>query len=221
MKKIMSVAVLAALIVPGVASAASVAAQPDVSSVNPWYGAIRGEMSLLNWKNKYSSDVVDLDGRSESFSFEPVFGGSLAVGYVANADWRGEVEAGIIGQFTDSGYDADFKMTIPYLSVNVMHDFANNVYVGGGLGIAIPKAELSWSTFEADERAVTPKFDLMAGFSHGLTERLNLDFRYRLSFMFGPDVKAEGISYTGEHWLKTDVELILNNSFSVGLRYDF
>lgn len=229
MKKIVSFAVLAMLTVP----AFSAPQRIMYRSVKPvqrtsshwlngaWYGTIRGEMSLLNWKNKYSSDIVDLDGKSESFSFEPVFGGSLAVGHVANADWRGEVEAGLIGRFTDSGYGADFKLTIPYLSANIMYDFANNVYVGGGLGIAIPKVELSWNTFEADKRAVSPKFDLMAGYSHKISSRVSLDFRYRLSFMFGPDVKAEGISYTGENWLKTDVDLILNNSFSVGLRYDF
>ena len=224
MKKIISVAVLAMLTVPAF-SAPQKVYKPvnNVQGVVPslWYGMVRGEMSLLSWKNKYSSDVVDLDGASESFSFEPVFGGALALGHVTDVNWRGEVEAGLIGQFTDSGYGADFKLTIPYVSVNVMYDFNNNVYVGGGLGIAIPKVDLSWYTFDVDKRAVSPKFDLMAGYSHKIAERVSLDFRYRLSFMFGPDVKAEGISELGEYWLKTDVDMILNNSFSVGLRYDF
>lgn len=228
MKKIISVAVCALLIAPAFAAPQRMGNRYAVKShsvrsadAGSWYGTIRGEMSLLNWKNKYSSDVVDLDGKSENFSFESVFGGSLAIGNMATADWRGELEAGIIGQFTDSGYGADFKLTIPYLSVNVIYDFENNVYVGGGLGVALPKAELAWHTFDSDDRIVSPKFDLMVGYSHKLAERVSLDFRYRLSLMFGPDVKASGISDTGEYWLKTNINSIFSNSFSVGLRYEF
>lgn len=226
MKKIVSFAVLAMLTVPAFSAPKyryiqRTKAAPSHWLNGAWYGVVRGEMSLLSWKNKYSSDDLEIDGKSESFSFEPVFGGSLAVGHVANANWRGEVEGGLIGQFTDSGYGADFKLTIPYLSVNMMYDFANNAYVGGGLGIAIPKVDLSWYTFDTDKRTVSPKFDLMAGYSHKLTESVSLDFRYRLSFLFGPDVKAEGVAYSGGYWLKTDVDMIINNSFSVGVRYDF
>ncbi len=226
MKKIISVAVLAMLTVPAFSAPQNHAVKKadlgaSVWSQGNWYGALRGEMSLLNWENKYSSDDIEIDGKSEDFSFEPVWGGSLAIGHTTGSEWRGEVEAGLIGQFTDSGYGADFKLTIPYVSVNVLYDFANNFYVGGGLGIAIPKVDLSWFTFDADKRAVSPKFDLMAGYSHKLTESVSLDFRYRLSVLFGPDVKAEGIAYSGQYWLKTDVDTILNNSFSIGLRYDF
>lgn len=224
MKKVISAAVLAALVVPGIAGAANVDAQPNMLQRwfgGTWYGTVRGEMSLMNWSNDYSSDVADLDNKSDSFSFESVFGGSLAVGHIADANWRGELEAGVIGRFTDSGYGADFKLTIPYASVNVIYDFANSVYVGGGLGIALPKAELSWDTFETHKREVSPMFSFMAGYSHKMSENVSLDFRYRLSFMFGPEFAAKGISYLGDGWLKTDLGTIVSNSFSVGLRYEF
>ncbi len=233
MKKVISAAVLAALVVPGIAGAANANAQPNMLQRwfgGVWYGTVRGEMSLMNWKNDYSSDVADLDNKSESFSFESVFGGSLAVGHIADANWRGELEAGLIGRFTDSGYGADFKLTIPYVSVNVMYDFANNVYVGGGLGVALPKMDLGvsvynknlgdWIAFDAQERKVTPKFDMMIGYSYGLTEQMNLDFRYKLSVMFGPDVTENGV-YSNKYWLKTDLGTIVSNSFSIGLRYEF
>ncbi len=223
MSKVMSAAVLGALVMFGGAHAAPVSSQPNMLQRlfgGQWYGAIRGEASFLNWKNEYSSDA-DVDGTSERFSFEPVFGASLAIGHVGDNNWRGEVEAGLIGRFSDSGYGADFKLTIPYVSVNALHDFDNNVFVGAGLGLALPKVDLSWYTFEVDEREFSPKFDLMAGYSHQLDSRVSLEFRYKLSVLFGPDVKAQGISNSGDYWLKTDVGTIFANSFSIGLRYIF
>lgn len=218
MKKIMSVAVLAALCVPGFAGAA------NVSNDSVWYGGIRGEMSLLNWENSYSSNDPAAKGEfnGDSYSFEPVFGGSLFVGRVLEDGWRGEVEAGLIGQFTDSGsYGANFKMTIPYVSVNVMYDFENNLYAGGALGVAMPKVDVSMLMFESDERNISPKFDLMVGYSHELTERLNLDLRYRFSLMFGPNVKADYTDGVNSYWFKSETDTIFSNSFSIGLRYDF
>ena len=228
----MSAAVFASLFMVGGAYAASAPVRSNMLQRwmgGTWYGTVRGEMSLLNWKNEYSSDVGDLDGKSDSFSFEPVFGGSLAIGHIAANNWRGEVEAGLIGQYSDAEAGANFELTIPYVSVNAIYDLENNVYVGGGLGFALPKADLSvavynpsigdWISFETEERALSPKFDLMVGYSYLLAERVNLDFRYRLSVLFGPNMKADDI-YSSE-WLKTDVGTIFSNSFSVGVRYEF
>ena len=59
---------------------------------------------------------------------------------------------------------------------------------------------------------------LMAGWSHHLDYNLVLDLRYRLA-MFG-GVEHER-TLNNDYKFKNDIGMILDNSISVGLRYEF
>jgi len=228
MKKLISGAVFASVVFP--ALSAPVVNMPERKSFadtiaswfdGVWYGEIRGEMSYLHWKNKYSASDATVDGQSDSFAMEPVLGGALAFGHIFDEHWRGAVEAGMIGRFVDSGYGVDFTMTIPYLSVNALYDFDTGVYVGGGLGLALPKIDFDFDTINIEKRGVSPIFALMAGYSYHLSEVVSLDLRYRLSAVFGPDAKESGINGLPENYFELDTGFILNNSISIALRYEF
>ena len=145
-----------------------------------WYIGGRASLSLLNWTNKYSSDDVAADASfaNDEYSFEPVFGGAFFAGHTFNYFWRAEVEAGLLGQFTDKDMGYEFKMTVPYLMVNGYYDFINGLYVGGGLGVAMPKTELDSALFvggERSETAISPMFGVMLGWSHKLDDNLVMD----------------------------------------------
>lgn len=228
MKKLISGLFFATVVMP--AFAAPVYKAPVKQGVGSWfdgvwYGGIRGELSFLNWKNEYSASDVNVDGQSDSFSFEPVFGGNLSVGHIFNENWRGEVEAGMIGRFADSGYGVDFTLTVPYVSVNAIYDITEpdfaGMYVGGGLGIALPKIDFDYDTIDIKERGVSPMFAFMIGYSYEMSDNVSLDFRYRLAALFGPDGKESNVAGVADRFFEIDTGLILDNSISLGLRYEF
>ena len=118
---------------------------------------------------------------------------------------------------------------------NGYYDFANGLYVGAGLGVALPKTELDDDAFKSggrSERNVSPMVGLMAGWSYHLDYNLLLDFRYRLAMLWGPehtrayrdgasvDYGTSTLDLTGVEFTN-DIGLILDNSISVGLRYEF
>lgn len=194
-----------------------------------WYVGGRAELSLMNWENEYFSDVLtaDKDFSSDKYSFEPVFGGALFAGRTFNYFWRAEVEAGLIGQFSDKDMGIEFKMTVPYVIANGYYDFANGFYVGAGLGIALPKTELDWAAFETGNRSkrdLSLMGALMAGYSYKLDSNLVLDLRYRLAAFNGTEherVFSDYISTFDGHYLKNKIGLVLDNSLSLGFRYEF
>lgn len=188
-----------------------------------WYIGGRAELSFLNWENKYSSDDpmrVDSEN-SDEYSFETVMGGNVSVGRTFNYFWRGEIEAGLLGQFSDKDQGVEFKMTVPYVIANGYYDFANGMYVGAGVGLALPKTEFNWAEFvsgERSERAISPMGALMFGWSHELDTNLVFDARYRLAGFVGPE-HTRGFSDGVE--LTVDTGFVLDNSLSMGLRYRF
>lgn len=194
-----------------------------------WYVGGRAELSLLNWENKYFSDAstVVADFSSDEYSFEPVFGGSLFAGRTFNYFWRAEVEAGLIGQFTDKDMGIEFKLTVPYVMLNGYYDFANGLYLGAGVGVAVPKTELDYAGFEAgnrSKRAVSPMGALMAGWTYELDSNLVLDLRYRLAAFGGTTQERVFNSLSSDlegHYLKNEIGLVLDNSISLGIRYEF
>lgn len=234
MKKIVSLAVLAALSV-GVADAApsylkrntdgsyNVTYNYTDKAKTGWYVGGRAELAFLNWENEYSTSdplaVVSED--SDKYSFETVFGGNFFVGRTFNYFWRGEVEAGLIGQFSDKDQGVEFKLTVPYVIANGYYDFTNGLYVGAGLGLAMPKTEFDWAVFASgnrSERNVSPMGALMLGWSHKLDDNLVVDLRYRLAGFVGPEHTrgfADGVELTA------DVGFVLDNALSMGLRYEF
>ncbi len=185
-----------------------------------WYVGGRVALSLMNWENESSTNAPDSDDlKDESFT-EFVFGGNLFAGRRIGYFWRAEVEAGLIGQYEEEELDTTFKLTIPYVMANGYYDFANGFYLGAGAGVAMPKTELMGGYFtggDSSERNVSPMFGLMAGYSYKLDSNLVLDFRYRLAGLWGTEQKRE----FGVYELKNKIGLILDNSISLGLRYEF
>ena len=236
MKKIVSVAVLAALTATAADAAPSYITRNqkggyDVTydytdkAKTGWYIGGRASVSLMNWENDYGTDApnaADLD--DESFT-EVVFGGGAFVGRTLNYFWRAELEGGLIGQFEQDDVGTTFKLTVPYLMANGYYDFANDFYVGAGVGIALPKVSWHGAYFyggDDTERSVSPMFGLMAGYSYELDYNLTLDLRYRLAMLWGPEHERT-FEYLDSNVYKisNDVGMILDNSISLGLRYKF
>lgn len=196
-----------------------------------WYVTGRAELSFLNWKNKYKSEWVGIDASSDSdkYSFEPVFGGAVSFGKKINYFWRLEGEAGYIGSFSDKDNGFEFKISTPYLMVNGYRDFVNGLYVGGGIGMAIPTTKLDGDIFTSGDRSkttVSPMGGVMLGWTHKLDDNFVLDIRYRLAGYNEPTQTRhfESVDAAGrEHaeYLENKVGFVLDNSISVGLRYEF
>ena len=233
MKRIVSLAVLAVLTTT-VADAAPSYIKRDAhggygvtydytdKAKNGWYVGGHVALNLMNWENEYStSDPLVPNAGSDKFSFETVFGGDLFVGKTIKYFWRAEVEAGLLGQFEDKDNLFSFQMTIPYLMANGYYDFTNGLYVGAGLGIAMPTTELDGTVFvggDRKEQTLSPMMGIMLGYAHELDYNLTLDVRYRLAGLMGTD--HERIDTAG-YAFKNEIGLILDNSISVGIRYNF
>lgn len=233
MKKLVSVMVLTALATPAIAAPSHITRNSsggyDVTynytdkAKTGWYVGGRAALSLLNWENEYSSNdpAANSDYDNDEYSFESVFGGSVFAGRTFNYFWRAEVEAGLIGQFDDKDDGFEFQLTVPYVLANGYYDFSNGLYVGAGLGVAMPKTELDGAAFESGDRsktAVSPMGALMFGFTHKLDYNLVLDLRYRLAAFGGTD--HERMLDNG-YKFKNEIGLILDNSVSLGIRYEF
>ena len=193
-----------------------------------WYITGRAELSFLNFKNEYSVDDdwgADESYSDDKYSFEPVFGGSLAAGKKIDYFWRGEVEGGFLGHFSDEDEAAEFTLSIPYLMANGYYDFTNGLYVGGGLGLAMPMYKISGDIFNGYDKkktTVAPMIGVAVGYTHKLDDNLVLDLRYRLSGMTGAELKLGFQDLDdGQHWFKSKTGVILDNSVSLGLRYEF
>ena len=244
MKKIVSLAVLAVFSVPAFAAPAvpshikknsnggyDVTYNYKDKAKTGWYVAGRAEMSFLNFKNKYSVSAdevnVNSDYAEDKYSFESVFGGSLSAGKKINYFWRAEVEAGYLGYFEDEDADAKFSISMPYMMINGYYDFTNGLYVGAGVGASLAKYEISSATyfldFSKEKTSFSPMAGLMVGYTHKLDDNLVLDLRYRLAGMTGTDVKAgielDGVD--GVYSFKSKTGMILDNSISLGIRYEF
>ena len=188
-----------------------------------WYASLRAELALLNWKNEYSSDVaLDPSEDHDNYSFEPLFSVNGAFGKRFNYFWRAEVELGYITKFTDEDEGYKFTLDVPYLMANGYYDFSNGLYVGAGIGIALPTTTLDAERYTDDGKrsktAVSPMLGLMAGFTHKLDDNLVLDLRYRIAGFYGTDQKRE---LDNTHYFKNEIGLILDNSVSIGIRYEF
>lgn len=193
-----------------------------------WYGALRAELNFLSWKNEYSTTgaPADLGADHDDYSFKPVFGASIAFGKHINYFWRAEVEAGYITEFTDKDNGAEFSLSLPYIMANGYYDFANGIYLGAGLGVALPTTTLDANFFtDSGNRkhvGVSPMLGLMAGYSHKLDDNLVLDLRYRLAGAYGSEQERKYLdALSVKQTFKNEIGLILDNSISLGIRYEF
>lgn len=195
-----------------------------------WYVAGRAEFSFLNFKNKYSVGMADTnvndDFDDDKYSFESVFGGSVAAGKKINYFWRAEVEAGYLGYFEDEDIAAKFSISMPYLMLNGYYDFTNGLYVGAGVGAAVAQYKMSspdyFLGFDKEKTAFSPMAGLMLGWAHKLDDNLVVDLRYRLAGMTGTELKTNVERVDSQiDSFKVKTGMILDNSVSLGIRYEF
>ena len=197
-----------------------------------WYVGARADLNFMNWKNQYSVDPDLRAGEeynNDKYSFEPVFGGSVFGGTRFAYFWRAELEAGYLGYFEDKDGGAEFSLQVPYLMLNGYYDFVNGLYLGAGVGVAMPittiDLDASVATTHGNHRkeyGFAPMAGVMLGYSYELSDDLVLDIRYRLSGMTGVSQRVD-MFITGEntHWFQNDIDFILDNSISIGIRYEF
>ena len=199
-----------------------------------WYVGGRVGLHLMSWKNKYkgspSNYKFDNDENHDDYTFEPVFGGNIFAGYRFTPNWRGDIEFGYMTQFSDSDNGFTFKLQTPYITANAYYDFESGIYLGAGVGMAFPRGTLDWEYFEKDSASETKLSfmgALMAGYSYNLSESVALDFRYRLGMFNGPKWTRNvmsgvtDVNGTELESLQTKVGFVIDNSLSLGLRYEF
>lgn len=189
-----------------------------------WYIGGNAGLALWNWKNKYALDAdlnANSDFGSDSYSMESVFTGGVQFGRRIKYFWRAEIEAGWRGQFTDKDPDAEFTMNIPYTMINGYYDFNNGLYLGAGAGVAFPTTTWDGRFFDGDKRSKSSAAaiaGLYLGWSHKLDNHLVLDLRYRLSGMTG---FKHRVDLTDNHWFENKIDSLMDNSFTLGVRYEF
>ncbi|MBO4480131.1 MAG: porin family protein [Alphaproteobacteria bacterium] len=199
------------------------------------YVGARVGVDLLTWKNKYSAEpesaIADFDSDHDKYTFEPVFGGNVFAGLYVNPAVRADLEVGYISQFSDSDNGFSFKLSAPYVTLNGYYDFLGGFYIGLGAGVAFPKATMDWQWFVANSaRKTRTTFTgaLMLGYERYLSDHVVLDFRYRLSGFEGPKwtrgvKQPEYQSASGSDLSSIGIKtgFILDNAFTVGLRFEF
>lgn len=211
--------------------------EPETTYVNTndsaFYIGARLDLNLLNFKTKYfatpTGAIADPSADHDDYRFEPVFGGNAFFGRNFSKSWRGDLELGYITKFTDSDEGITLGLSAPYFMGNVYYTFDGGVYLGAGVGIAMPRVSMDWSYFSAGDSSETKLSFMgagMLGYNYRLSENVVLDLRYRLAAFDGPSLKREVEGYTPVgleplEKLETDVKTVWDNSFSIGVRYEF
>lgn len=192
-----------------------------------WYLGGRVGADMLTWKNKYkatpASAIVGADADHDNYTFEPVFGGDLFLGYHFTPAVRGDIELGYISEFSDTDNGFTFRMSTFYGTFNAYYDFINHFYLGAGIGFAFPRLDLEWEYFNnaRTESDLSMMFALMGGYTYDLSEKLVLDLRYRLSGHWGSSFTQAVSGYGPLTAIETSVGFVLDNQFTIGLRYEF
>lgn len=190
------------------------------SEPKQWYVSARADLSFLNWKNKYTHGT---DTGSDKFNFKPVIGADIALGCQLNKDWRADLELGYIGNYSEQEteyYDnyytekTDFNLGAMYSTLNGYYGFGSGIYAGLGAGLAIVEMSLNHTALaKASKTSASPMGAVMLGWTSRMTEKTYLDIRYRFAAFSGSTLKDLGV--------ETKVGLIMDNSLSVGVRYEF
>ncbi|MCQ2581364.1 MAG: hypothetical protein MJ170_00070 [Alphaproteobacteria bacterium] len=198
--------------------------------VSDWYMTLRAELAFWNFKATASASLDGYpygDETTENYSFKPVFGGNLSVGKWFDSNWRADVEAGYLGRMTDKDSGGEYAVQIPYATVNGYYNFINGLYVGAGVGAAMPiiTIDAAGTDFVESNRN---KFGfgfmggVMFGYSTQLNDNMTFDIRYRLAGITG--TSHERVWRPGDGTVvtsKVENGFMLSNSLSFGLRYNF
>ncbi len=195
---------------------------------NTAYMGIRGSLSFLDWKNKYKDETGAHLG-SDDFNFKSMVGMNVFLGYQGFKQWRGDVEFGYIGRYSENemeyndGFSSekyDFDLETFYLTLNGYYELNHGFYAGLGVGMAAVNASVdaNWLA-KKSETNISPMGAAMLGWSYKLDEKVNFDLRYRFAVFDGGDLKVNVPG--GTSYVKTDFGLIMDNSLSAGIRYSF
>ena len=197
--------------------------------VNRYYMGIHGDLSFLNWENKYTGENSEgLIHGSDDFSFKSVLGLDLFVGYMIAPTMRIDLELGYIGKFSETEVEYNesyipektkFDFETYYLLANYYYNFKYGLYVGGGLGGAVLNVSMDHSAVQKQtETTISPMGALTFGWLYKLDDKVDFDLRYRLSMFDGGRVTLD---MTNGYEVKTDMSWIINNTLSAGIRYKF
>ncbi len=217
------------------------------SFARDWYAAIKYVHTLTsftsdyNWTGLTPVSLTPFNNNwSDKFSMENMMGFAVSAGKNYNAEWRFELEGGYTGEHSDSADGIKFAISAPYLTFNVLYNFAGNnqtgFYIGPGLGFAFPMTEISsegpgafWFLHgDATKREFSPMFAAIAGFQWFIEENLALDIGYKfytfsgtkherdLSFWDGVDPDTAQVTI-----FTADTGWLMNHGISIGLRYYF
>lgn len=189
------------------------------------YMGIRADLSLLNWKNDYK-DQDGVKKGSDSFDFKPLLGMDLFAGYRFNENVRADLELGYIGNYSETETEyyytpekTYFDLETYYLIANGYYDFKYGLYAGAGIGAALMNVSIDHSAFDkATDTHVSPMWAAMFGWTYGLDDKIDLDVRYRFAMFHGGDVS---VNTGGGSYIKTEIGYVIDNSLSVGVRYNF
>ena len=190
---------------------------PKNVRVSKFYAGLRGGLSFLTWKNKYSGTETG----SDSFSFKPLLGVDLSVGYRFNQKWRVDGELGYVGKYseTETEYYGDvekteFSLESYYLAANAYYDIIYGLYAGIGAGLAISDvAAYNSEVNDVSTVNVSPMGAVMFGWTYMLDEKIDFDIRYRFAVYGAGSLNIGGVD--------VDTGAIMNNSLSAGIRYHF
>lgn len=207
----------------------------ESSSEERHTGYVEGRFDLnrWSWKNDYNSDYTgtDLVFSQDVYSSENIMGGDVAIGFWITNEWRADAELGFGSKFEDKDEVAAYTLSMPYLMLNAYYDFKYGIYLGGGVGVARSTATIDGLLFngsvsETEHSEYALKFGVGAGYNLRLAPNIYLDFRYRLSAVQAPEISRTfwWDQYTGEYKeyvLRVKGGLLTENTFSVGLRFNF
>jgi len=206
----------------------AVSITPYDSFIANWYIGGRLGLSLLTWKNEYSatpaSAIADLGADHDDYWFRPVFTGNVFAGLQFAPSWRADIEGGWATQFTDSDNGITFRLSIPYVTANLYYTLIGHFYIGAAAGVAFPHVELDWEHFVANTGEKTRTSftgGLMFGYTNYISESVAFDFRYRIAGLMGPTLTRGVTGFGPLNSLETKTGFILDNSFTIGLRYEF
>ena len=226
-------AVLAGMFVPAMAFGQMVYMESNGSHCTSdrcdWYVGFNVSANAWSWKNKYDTlyPSANPEYGSDSYSFKPVYGGSVAFGKYFEPNIRGDVEFGLTSKFSDSDDGFDYSLSASYMMVNGYYDFDFGLYVGAGVGIARSVVRLTSDYVEpsTDDKksSLDPKFGATVGYAFNITDNVALDLRYRLS-----GFNVAGISRyfydtatSNRYALTIKSDMLIENTLSAGVRYTF
>lgn len=206
-------------------------APQTVKQDKEWYLSANVAMNMWSWGTEYESDYsgTNISFDNDDYSFESMFGGTVAIGKQFESGMRADVEVGISAEFSDSDEIAKYSLSAPYVMANVYYDFDSGIFLGAGLGLAKPEVKLDGELFENKEYSKTDlsiKVGAAVGYSAHVADNAYIDFKYRLSGFRGPDLTNAFMwdQYVGTdelYSLNVKTGIVIENALSVGVRFYF